>query len=367
MSVEYYLSLLQNNKEELISKSSEIARKNYGNEITFSRNIFIPVTRQCRNRCSYCGFVSDDPESWITKDQYLLMLKQAKEEKCSEILLTLGEKPEEKYQSARDFLAEQGFSSTFEYIHYFCEIALSQLLLPHSNLGILSYKELEYLKECNASLGLMLESISDRLLSEGEAHQHSLGKKPSLRLEVIENAGKLKIPFTTGILVGIGETLEERIESLDVLAKLSKKYQHIQEVIVQNFNPQQGTLMQNNLPPSDEEYLDSVSLARCILPSQVSVQIPPNLNRERIIESLKCGANDLGGISPISTDYINPDMKWHREEELRLDLEKQGYFLKERLPVYPQYEKYLSNRIRKIIEDNYRNEEAFSPENRRSV
>ncbi len=361
MSVEHYLSLLQNNKEELISKSSEIARKNYGNEITFSRNIFVPVTQQCRNRCSYCGFVSDDPESWITKENYLQMIKQAKESKCSEILLTLGEKPEDKYQSAREFLVDQGFSSTFEYVHYFCEVALSQFLLPHSNLGVLPYKELEYLKDCNASLGLMLESSSDRLMSEGEAHQYSPGKNPSLRIEVIENAGKLKIPFTTGILVGIGETWDERIESLDALAKLSKKYKHIQEVIVQNFNPQQGTPMQRNPPPSEEEYLLSVSLARCILPSQISIQIPPNLNTERIIESLRCGANDLGGVSPISIDYINPNMKWHKEEELRQELEQQDYSLKARLPVYPEYEKYLSNRIRKIIEEHYRNEEAFSP------
>ena len=213
----------------------------------------------------------------------------------------------------------------------------------------------------------MLESNSERLMSEGEAHQYSPGKNPSLRLEVIENAGKLKIPFTTGILVGIGETLEERIESLDTLAKLSKKYKHIQEVIVQNFNPQQGTPMQNNPPPSEEDFLLSVSLARCILPSQVSVQIPPNLNKERIMESLRYGANDLGGISPISIDYINPNMKWHKEEELKLDLEQQGYSLKKRLPVYPKYEKYLSTRIRKIIEENYRNEEAFSPENRRNM
>ena len=361
MSVDHYLSLLENNKEELISKSSEIARSNYGNEITFSRNIFVPVTHQCRNRCGYCGFVSDNPESWITIEKYLLILQQAKETKCSEILLTLGEKPEDKYQSARDFLAEQGFSSTFEYIHNFCEVALSQSFLPHSNLGVLSYKELEYLKDCNASLGLMLESSSDRLMSEGEAHQYSPGKNPSLRLEIIENAGKLKIPFTTGILVGIGETFEERIMSLNVLAKLSKKYKHIQEVIVQNFNPQQGTPMQNNPPPSEEEYLLSVSLARCILQPQVSVQIPPNLNKERIIESLKYGANDLGGISPISIDYINPNMKWHKEDDLRLDLEQQGYSLKERLPVYPPYEKYLSNRMRKIIEEYYRNEETFSP------
>jgi len=361
MSVEQYLSLLQNNKEELIQRGNEIARNHYGNEITFSRNIFVPVTHQCRNRCSYCGFVSDDLESWITKEKYLQMIEQAKEAKCSEILLTLGEKPEEKYQSARDFLAKQGFNSTTEYVHYFCEVALSQRLLPHSNLGVLSYRELEYLRDSNASIGLMLETHSSRLMSEGEAHQYSLGKNPSLRLKMIENAGKLKIPFTTGILVGIGETIEERIESLNILANLSRKYKHIQEVIVQNFNPQAGTPMQNNPPPSEEEYLLSVSLARCILPSQVSVQIPPNLNKERIIESIRYGANDLGGISPISIDYVNPNMKWHKEDELRLDLEQQGYLLKERLPVYPPYEKYLSNRIRKIIEENYRNEEAFSP------
>ena len=360
MSIDYYLSFLRDSKEELIKKADDKRIKIYNQFITFSRNIFVPVTHQCRNKCSYCGFVSDDAESWITPESFANLLSQAKKSRVNEILITLGEKPEEKYDSAKTFLSNYNFSSTVEYVNYLCELTLEETLLPHSNLGILNYNELKQLKENNASLGLMLETNSKRLGNKGKPHFYSPGKDPEIRLEVIRNAGKLKIPFTTGILIGIGETWEERIDSLMMICDVGKKYGHIQEVIIQNFNPQIGTPMENHSPPSDEDFLLSVALARLILPSEISIQIPPNLNKNRIINAIKSGANDLGGISPISIDYINPENKWDDESNLKLILEEESFILKRRLPVYPQYEKYLNSRLREIIEDYHRNEETVS-------
>jgi 7,8-didemethyl-8-hydroxy-5-deazariboflavin synthase CofG subunit len=359
MDIETLLSLLRSEKVELLSKSHEIKEKYFRNNVTFSRNLFVPVTHLCRNRCGYCSFVSDDVNSWINPDNYKELLTKAKVARCKEILLTLGEKPEEKYQNARDYLASFGFETTVDYVNSFCDIALEKHLLPHSNLGVLNYEELSDLKETNASMGLMLETVSSRLMEEGQPHYFSPGKRPSLRLDTISSAGKLKIPFTTGILIGIGETWEERIESLQAINDIHKKFNHIQEVIIQNFNPQPKTPMSDYPPPKDEEVLLTLSVARLLLHPSISIQIPPNLNRTRIIDALNSGANDLGGVSPISVDYINPDMGWHDEDNLKLLLEAERFKLRERLPVYPQYEKYLNSRIREIIEEYRANEETL--------
>ncbi len=361
MKTEYYLSLLKESQEEIRVMADDKRKETYANVITFSRNVFVPVTHQCRNRCAYCGFVSDDPGSWIAIENYRKLLDQAKNLFCSEVLITLGEKPEEKYPSARHFLEKQGFDSTVDYVNHLCEIALNKKLLPHSNLGVLSYEELAKLKDSNVSLGLMLESSSSRLMEKGEAHYYSPGKDPSLRISTIENAGKLKIPFTTGILIGIGETWEERAESLIVLAQINEKYNHIQEIIIQNFNPQLNTPMSNFLPPTDDDILLTVALARVLFPPEVSIQIPPNLNKDRIYDVIFHGANDFGGISPLTIDYINPNMDWQQEKDLQKELHTRDYILRERLPVYPKYEKYLSTRIREIIEEHYRNERTFTP------
>ncbi len=272
----------------------------------------------------------------------------------------MGEKPEEKYESAKAFLSNYRFSSTVEYVNHLCELTLEEKLLPHSNLGILTYDELKQLKENNASLGLMLETSSKRLGNEDGPHFYSPGKDPEIRLNTIRNAGKLKIPFTTGILIGIGETWEERIDSLLKICDIGKKYRHIQEVIIQNFNPQSNTPMEYHPPPSDEEFLLSVALARLILPSEINIQIPPNLNKNRMVEAINSGANDLGGISPISIDYINPKNIWDNETNLETILKEASLILVKRLPVYPQYEKYLNSRLREIIEDYHRNEETVS-------
>ena len=236
-------------------------------------------------------------------------------------------------------------------------------LLPHSNLGVISYEDLKILKENNASMGLMLETSSKRLMEPGQPHSQSPGKDPIKRLETIINAGKLMIPFTTGILIGIGESWQERIDSLIEINNIHSKYSHIQEVIVQNFNPQPGTPMADNSPPTHEEILLSLAVARLILNSSISLQIPPNLNKEIIIEALEYGANDVGGISPLTIDYINPNKSWHTESELRKQLYDSGYELLERLPVYPQYEKYLNSRIRQIIKEYHKNEKTLYSNN----
>ncbi len=361
MSFDHYLSLLNNEPQELQSLANEKARKLFGQTITYSRNFFVPITHQCRNRCGYCSFVSDDVKSWITPDSFKSLLEKAKSVNCSEILLTLGEKPEKKHATAREFLRKYGCNSTVEYVKMFCEIVLEEKLLPHSNLGVITFEELKTLKDYNASLGLMLESSSDHLLDEGEAHYHSPTKNPKLRFEVIENAGKLNIPFTSGLLIGIGETKEDRIKSLMHLQIINKQYQHIQEIIIQNFNPQKGTPMQDYPPPEEKDVLQAIALSRVIMGSNVNIQAPPNLNRNRIVDLLNFGANDLGGISPVTIDHINPNMTWQEESQLGKNLESVGFLLKQRLPVYPPYEKYLNKRIRKIIEDKYRNEEIISP------
>ncbi len=345
-----YVSMIINDAMEVLYKAQEIREKNFGTKVSFSRNYFVPVTRQCRNNCAYCSFASPDPASWISPTEYLNMIKTAKSYNCTEILLTLGEKPEQRYESAREFLNKYNFSSTVDYVKYLAEIALKNNLLPHSNLGVLSYEELRKLKEVNASMGLMLESSSRRLLKKGKAHYRSPGKDPLLRLKTIEYAGKLKIPFTSGILVGIGEDWHDRIKSLIDLAHLSNRFHHIQEIIIQNFNPQKGTPMARHPPPSEGDLLLITALARIIMPEEVSIQVPPNLNKDNLIDLLTYGANDIGGISPVTPDFINPNEQWPDEKELYAFLKANGYHLFRRLPVYPKYKKYLNRSIIDIIE-----------------
>jgi len=349
MSIEEYLNFIENEQCDLLVKANEIRSKNYSNQVTFSRNYFVPVTRQCRNNCGYCSFSNSDVSSWVNLSQYQLHLETAKKNNCLELLLTMGEKPEERYESARKFLENNNFNSSTEYVARLCELAIERKILPHSNLGVLNYEELSLLKPVNASMGLMLESSSSRLLQKDMPHFNSVGKNPEKRLKTIENAGKLKIPFTTGILVGIGETWEERVQSLLDISYLSKKYDHIQEVIVQNFNPQSNTLMKNHPPPTEEDFLLTVALARLILPSHVSIQVPPNLNKQRVVKALTYGANDLGGISPVTPDYINPDEPWPNEYELKRYLKQENFTLIQRLPVYARYIKYLSSELKNII------------------
>jgi FO synthase subunit 1 len=298
---------------------------------TFSRNVFIPLTNICRNRCGYCGFRRDigHPEArLLTPAEVENILDRGVREGCSEALFTFGEHAEE-VEGFIPLLRELGYHSMMDYLSDMCRLSIQKGLLPHSNPGVLEKDELEKLRSCNASMGLMLETTGII-----KAHNGCTGKAPAARLKTIRTAGELRIPFTTGILVGIAETPSDRVRSIQEIADIHEEFGHIQEVIIQNFIPKPGTDM-SLYPPTDMKTMkETVSLARRLLPEDVAVQISPNLISPG--ELLKCGASDLGGISPETIDHINPESAWPTLVELRA---MAGVPLKERLPIYPHYVK----------------------------
>ncbi|MEM2427559.1 MAG: 7,8-didemethyl-8-hydroxy-5-deazariboflavin synthase subunit CofG [Candidatus Hadarchaeales archaeon] len=314
--------------------------------VTYSSNVFVPLTNLCRNRCSYCGFRREEREaSFLSPKEVFSLVLRGKKAGCSEVLLTLGERPE-VHPLGREKLREFGYRTTSEYLQELCKYILKLGLLPHTNAGVLSEGELEGLKKYNASMGLMLECVA-----ELEAHRESPGKDPELRLKFIEKAGRLRIPFTTGLLVGIGESRGEREKSLEEIRRLHEKYGHIQEVIIQPFSPKPGTPMENFPPPSLKELLDTVRMAARILPPGMGIQIPPNLVPD-VVPFLKEGANDLGGISEITPDFINPEHPWPKLVELKRRVEGAGFKLKERLPLYPKYAldpSFMSEEVRRVV------------------
>ncbi len=326
-----------------------------GSTITFSKNAFIPLTEVCRNTCGYCTFRKDPKELGnnllMLPSKVILKLKEAEQYGCKEALFTFGERSDET-KEIKNLLEKLGFGSMSEYLYHICEETLKKTgLLPHSNPGVISRKELKMLKEVNASMGMMLENCSPRLM-ETEAHKKSPGKNPWLRIQTIENAGKLKIPFTTGLLIGIGETLEERAESLLELRRIQNKYGHIQEIIIQNFRSKPGIPMENHPEPSLLEVLKTVAVAKIIFPD-VSIQVPPNLNRETTQMFLLAGADDWGGVSPLTRDYVNPEAPWPEIDELKCLTFEAGFSMKERLPVYPQYinSEFLSEKLLEKIQN----------------
>lgn len=298
---------------------------------TFSRNVFIPLTNICRNRCGYCGFRRDidHPEARLLAPAEIAeILDRGVRSGCSEALFTFGEHAEE-VEGFTWMLQRFGYHSIIDYLADMCRLSIQKGLLPHSNPGILEKDELEKLKSCNASMGLMLETTGSI-----EAHNGCAGKTPAARIKTIRAAGELRIPFTTGILVGIGETLSDRVLSIHAIREIHEEFGHIQEVIIQNFIPKNGTAMSSHPPPAMKTMKETVSLARQLLPEDVAVQVSPNLISPG--ELLKCGASDLGGISPETIDYINPESAWPTLMELRA---MAGVPLKERLPIYPHYVK----------------------------
>ena len=293
--------------------------------VTYSRNIFIPLTNACRNRCAYCGFRSSNP-GLLSPAEVKEILSKARN--ASEALFTFGEKPD-VYPEIAEKLKQFGYKDFISYVVEMNRLAISMKLLPHTNAGVLSKEEIKKLKPFNASMGLMLEQAV-----ELECHAKSPGKKPEKRIKMIKEAGKLSVPFTTGILVGIGETHEDRIYSLEVIDELHENYGHIQEVIIQNFQPKRGTEMEDWNPPSPQEMLETVKVARNILNKDITIQIPPNLV-EDVYPFLKAGARDLGGISDF-TDFINPEHPFPSIEKIKKQL-KNDFILRERLPIYPEY------------------------------
>ena len=322
--------------------------------MTYSKNVFVPVTNICRNRCGYCGFRREpgQPGARLMRPGEILpVLEKGANAGCTEALFTFGEYAEE-VSEYRKWLKELGYSSTLEYLLFLCESAIDIGILPHTNAGIMTRSELKALKPLNASMGLMLESTATL-----DAHKDCPGKLPELRLNTIREAGKLQIPYTTGLLIGIGEKREDRIESLEAIASLHREYGHIQEVIIQNFAPKPGTTMENFPAPSIEEMIDTICLARQVLPSDIAVQVAPNLIDPKAL--IAKGVTDLGGISPLTIDWINPEAEWPDVKDLQRKLSP--ILLRERLPIYPQYvrNEWYSDRIGGLIEqlsdaDGYR-------------
>ena len=344
LTKEDILQILNAEDSDIIRYMAETVKYRENHLITYSKNVFIPLTEICRNDCGYCNFKKnpDDSEAIIlkTKEEVLETLKEAEQYGCKEALFTFGEDADEE-EIVKERLAEYGYESMVDYVVDICQTTLDETtLLPHTNGGNYCFDDLKRLKEVNASMGLMLENSSERLM-ELPAHNKSPGKNPKIRLETIENAGKLKIPYTTGILIGIGETREEIAESLLKIRALYDKYGHIQEVIIQNFTPIPGIEMENWPEPSFLDMIRTVIAGTLLFgDTDVSIQVPPNLNNDTAQIFLLCGADDWGGVSPVSPDYVNITSPWPGIEELQKLTEDAGFELTERLCVY---EKYLND------------------------
>jgi len=286
----------------------------------------------------------------MTPDEVLALAERARDAGCKEALFSLGDQPERIFPEAREFLGHHGFSRTLDYVAAMCELVLERTgLLPHANPGVMDRAALQRFRESNASVGLMLENVSARLMRDGLAHAKAPDKVPALRLRTIEEAGKLSMAFTTGILIGIGETFEERVESLFAIRALHEQYGHIQEVIVQNFRAKPDIPMAHHPEPSMEDMLRTIAMARLILGPHMNLQAPPNLSYADFPRLLEAGINDWGGISPVTKDFINPEAAWPQIAKLRAETEARGFTLRERLALYPEFVtrgKFLSARVR---------------------
>ena len=309
--------------------------------ITYSPKVFIPLTKLCRDVCHYCTFAQPPrrgERAYMRADEVLEVARAGAEAGCHEALFTLGDKPELRYRAARQELAMLGCETTIEYLARMCELVLAETgLLPHVNPGVMTRDELALLRTVSASQGIMLETASARLSEKGGPHFGSPDKLPARRLETIRLAGELAIPFTTGILIGIGETREERIEALQAIRDLHERYGHIQEVIVQNFRAKPGTKMADAPEPSLDDLLWTACAARELLGPEVHVQVPPNLSYADFPRLLEAGIDDWGGVSPVTLDHVNPEAPWPEIERLRGATEAAGFALAPRLPIYPEY------------------------------
>src|SRR5580658_2381787 len=342
---------------ELLAAATAVRAHGKGTTITFSKKVFIPLTTLCRDYCGYCTFRKDPGQPgahFMTPDQVLALAEQGRRAGCKEALFSLGDQPERIFPEAREFLREQGFTRTLEYLAAMCELVLDRTgLVPHANPGVMDRSVLERLKNSNASVGLMLETVSTRLMRGDLPHAKAPDKVPALRLRTIEEAGKLSVAFTTGILIGIGETLEERIDSLFAIRTLHEKYGHIQEVIVQNFRAKAEIPMANHPEPSLDDMLHTIAVARLVLGPHMNIQAPPNLSYADFPRLLEAGINDWGGISPVTKDFINPEAAWPQISRLEAETNARGFTLRERLALYPEFirnDDFASPAIRKRLD-----------------
>jgi 7,8-didemethyl-8-hydroxy-5-deazariboflavin synthase CofG subunit len=348
----------------LLQVADALRARYHGNTITYSRKVFLPLTNLCRDYCGYCTFRKDpgDPGAkTMTPDEVLEVAMAGAKLGCKEALFSLGDKPEALFPEMRRTLQQYGQRRTLEYLAQMCQLVLDHTpLLPHANPGVMGPKDLERLREVNASMGLMLETTSRRLLGQGMAHDNAPDKDPDVRLKTLANAGKLRIPFTTGILIGIGETFAERVDSLCAIREVHERYGHIQEVIIQNFRAKPGIPMHAHPEPSLLDFLRTIAVARLILGGEMNIQAPPNLTPEQYQLLITAGINDWGGISPLTIDFINPEAPWPQIRTLERISADMGLRLCQRLAIYPEYIVHkqgfmapaLESRLRAMVDES---------------
>jgi FO synthase len=352
------------NLDSLLDAAGALRDKFKGRTVTYSRKIFLPITNLCRDRCSYCTFRKDpgDPDAWTMSPAEIEgVLDRGHQQGCKEALMCLGDKPEAAFPQYREVLAGFGHRTTVGYVADACRTALTRGFLPHTNAGVLSYDEMKSLRPLNASLGLMLENVSPRLSLRGMPHFSAPDKQPGVRLQMIREAGELSIAFTTGILIGIGETHEERVDSLLAIRDLHEQYGHIQEVIIQNFRAKPDTPMAGAAEPGALDIARTVAAARLILGGEMNIQVPPNLNPADHQLLLRAGINDWGGISPVTCDYVNPEAAWPHVDRLTETCRAGGFVLRERLAIYDEFisDRFLAASLRPVA-SRLQNEIALS-------
>lgn len=321
--------------------AARVRDRAFGDRVTYSRKVFIPLTHLCRDTCGYCTFAwppKSDIPAFMSPEKVVEVARRGQRAGCKEALFTLGDKPEERYPAARAWLEERGYDSTLAYLRATAIRVIEETgLVPHLNPGVLSWTDLATLKSVSGSMGLMLESTSNRLHAPGMPHHNCPDKVPAVRLQVVEDAGKHAIPFTSGILIGIGETAAERAEALLALAASAKRYGHLQEVIVQNFRAKPDTAMRHAPEPDRDDLLATIAAARLVLPTKVHLQAPPNLSPADVEQIVAAGIDDWGGVSPVTPDHVNPEAPWPHLDELSARTAAAGKVLTERLCVYPEY------------------------------
>jgi 7,8-didemethyl-8-hydroxy-5-deazariboflavin synthase len=353
--------ILNSNTFDLLKLSQYLRnRENNLHIITYSRKIFINLINLCKDACSYCTY-KKEPSSiesiMLNPSQVLSVAEAGQKLRCTEALIVTGERPELKYVEAKNWLNKLGYRTLVELIANLSEMILKKTgLLPHTNAGSLTKKEMSMLKSTNVSLGMMLESSSEKLMEIGKAHEKAPSKNPKVRIKSLISAGELKIPITTGLLIGIGESLIDVIKSLLLIKELNEKYGNIQEVIIQNFAPKVGTYMENASPPAENYFLKCIAISRILL-KNINIQVPPNLTPKVYSRYIDAGINDWGGISPLTPDYVNPEYPWPAINDVQTVTKLKGFVLRARLPIYPEfitnqnkYKHFVTENIRGYVE-----------------
>ena len=348
---------------ELVARAGEVRDAGRGRTVTFSAKVFVPLTTLCRDYCRYCTFRRDPGEPGahtMTPEEVVALAQAGARLGAKEALFSLGDRPEARFAAHREFLRARGHGSTLAYLREVCETTLAQsALLPHVNPGVMGERDLAALREVSVSMGLMLESVSERLRAPGGAHDHAPDKVPARRLRTLELAGKLAIPFTTGILMGIGETPRERVDALLAIRDLHERYGHVQEVIIQNFRAKPRIPMRDAPEPSLDDLVRTLAVARLLFGGDMNLQAPPNLSPGAYASLLAAGLNDWGGVSPLTLDHINPERPWPGLVTLRAATETDGFIFRERLAVYPEYatraefvDEKLRARVTALVDDD---------------